>query len=118
LQRTCEIWAFAFSFAWRYFLLNQKWTYPKKQGGMTPAAVSARKSELAGAAAAQYCLFVGFGLKCGMFNGGFACWQAVPAAAAAAAAAVSARKSELAGAATALFCLLIVTNRCGFTFGM
>ncbi|WIA38180.1 hypothetical protein OEZ86_001530 [Tetradesmus obliquus] len=46
-QRTCEIWAFAFSFAWRYFLLNQKWTYPKKQGGMTPAAVSARKSELA-----------------------------------------------------------------------
>jgi hypothetical protein len=49
LQRTCEIWAFAFSFAWRYFLLNQKWTYPKKQGGMTPAAVSSRKSELAGA---------------------------------------------------------------------
>jgi hypothetical protein len=54
LQRTCEIWAFAFSFAWRYFLLNQKWTYPKKQGGMTPAAVSARKSELAGAAAALF----------------------------------------------------------------
>jgi hypothetical protein len=48
LQRTCEIWAFAFSFAWKYFLLNQKWTYPKKQGGMTPAAVSDRKKELAG----------------------------------------------------------------------
>jgi hypothetical protein len=48
LQRTCEIWAFAFSFAWKYFLLNQKWTYPKKQGGMTPQAVSDRKKELAG----------------------------------------------------------------------
>jgi hypothetical protein len=47
-QRTCEIWAFAISFAWRYFLLNQKWTYPKKAGGMTPEAVSARKKELAG----------------------------------------------------------------------
>jgi len=47
LQRTCEIWGFAFSFAWRYFLLNQKWTYPKKAGGMTPEAVSARKRELA-----------------------------------------------------------------------
>lgn len=48
-QRTCEIWAFAFSFAWRYFLVNQKWTYKKKEGGMTPAAVSKRKQELAGA---------------------------------------------------------------------
>lgn len=48
VQRTCEIWAFAFSFGWRYFLLNQKWTYPKKQGGMTPPAVSERKKELAG----------------------------------------------------------------------
>lgn len=47
LQRTCEIWAFAFTFAWRYFLLGQKWTYPKKAGGMTPEAVSARKRELA-----------------------------------------------------------------------
>eukprot|EP00879_Flechtneria_rotunda_P032356 GHRR01035548.1.p1 GENE.GHRR01035548.1~~GHRR01035548.1.p1 ORF type:complete len:620 (+),score=233.11 GHRR01035548.1:197-2056(+) len=46
-QRTCEIWAFAFTFAWRYFLLNQKWTYPKSKGGMTPAAVSARKTQLA-----------------------------------------------------------------------
>lgn len=50
VQRTCEIWAFAFSFGWRYLLLNQKWTYPKKQGGMTPPAVSERKKELAGGA--------------------------------------------------------------------
>lgn len=44
-QRTCEIWTFAFTFAWKYFLLNQKWTYPKE--GMTPVNISARKSELA-----------------------------------------------------------------------
>lgn len=48
LQRTCEIWAFALSFAWKYFLLGRKWTYKKKEGGMTPAAVSQRKKELAG----------------------------------------------------------------------
>lgn len=48
IQRTCEIWAFALSFAWKYFLLNKKWTYPKKQGGMTTQAVTERKKELAG----------------------------------------------------------------------
>jgi hypothetical protein len=32
-------------FAWRYLLLNQKWTYGKE--GMTKEAVSARKSEVA-----------------------------------------------------------------------
>lgn len=46
-QRTCEIWAFALSFAWKYFLLGRKWTYKKKEGGMSPAAVSQRKKELA-----------------------------------------------------------------------
>lgn len=46
-QRTCEIWTFAVTFAWRYFLLGRKWTYPKRDGGMTPEAVSARKRELA-----------------------------------------------------------------------
>lgn len=44
-QRSMEIWGFAFQFAWRYFLLGQKWTYGKV--GMTPEAVSARKKELA-----------------------------------------------------------------------
>jgi hypothetical protein len=53
LQRTCEIWAFALSFAWKYFLLNQKWTYKKKEGGMNPQAVSARKKELAGKGCSQ-----------------------------------------------------------------
>jgi hypothetical protein len=53
LQRTCEIWAFALSFAWKYFLLNQKWTYKKKEGGMIPQAISARKKELAGTRCSQ-----------------------------------------------------------------
>lgn len=44
-QRTFEIWAFAIQFAWKYVLLGQKWTYGKE--GMTPPAVSARKSSLA-----------------------------------------------------------------------
>ncbi|GLC36873.1 hypothetical protein PLESTB_000183500 [Pleodorina starrii] len=44
-QRTFEIWSFAFQFAWRYVLLNQKFTYGKE--GMTKEAVSARKKELA-----------------------------------------------------------------------
>ncbi|EFJ49735.1 hypothetical protein VOLCADRAFT_104180 [Volvox carteri f. nagariensis] len=44
-QRTFEIWSFAFQFAWRYVLLNQKFTYGKE--GMVPEAVSARKKELA-----------------------------------------------------------------------
>jgi hypothetical protein len=44
-QRTFEIWSFAIQFAWRYALLNQKFTYGKE--GMTKDAVSARKKELA-----------------------------------------------------------------------
>ena len=44
-QRTFQIWSFAFQFAWRYLLLNQKFTYGKE--GMTKEAVSARKKELA-----------------------------------------------------------------------
>ncbi len=44
-QRTCQIWGFAIQFAFKYFLINQKWTYGKE--GMTPAAVSSKKSELA-----------------------------------------------------------------------
>mmetsp|Transcript_29730 Transcript_29730/g.65790 ORF Transcript_29730/g.65790 Transcript_29730/m.65790 type:complete len:842 (-) Transcript_29730:440-2965(-) len=44
-QRTFEIWSFAIQFAFKYFLLNQKWTYGKE--GMTAEAVSARKKELA-----------------------------------------------------------------------
>lgn len=46
-QRTFEIWSFAITFFFKLWLLNQKWTYKKKNGGMTDAAVSARKSELA-----------------------------------------------------------------------
>jgi hypothetical protein len=44
-QRTLQIWTFAIQFAFKYLLLNQKWTYGK--GGMTAAAVSAKKSSLA-----------------------------------------------------------------------
>jgi hypothetical protein len=47
LQRTLSIWKFAISFAIKYFLLGQKWSYDKKAGGMTPEAISARKAELA-----------------------------------------------------------------------
>jgi len=46
LRRTLEIWTFAVQFAWRYILINKKWTY-KNPGGMTPEAVSARKKEVA-----------------------------------------------------------------------
>lgn len=46
-QRTCEIWSFAFSFAWKYLLVNQAWTYKGGKKGMTPEAISARKKELA-----------------------------------------------------------------------
>ncbi|GFH23631.1 ABC1 domain-containing protein, partial [Haematococcus lacustris] len=44
-HRTLQIWTFAIQFGFKYFLLNQKWTYGK--AGMTKEAVSARKSELA-----------------------------------------------------------------------
>ena len=42
-QRTLEIWGFAIQFGFKYFLLNQKWTYKKEEGGMSKEAVSARK---------------------------------------------------------------------------
>mmetsp|Transcript_28522 Transcript_28522/g.80465 ORF Transcript_28522/g.80465 Transcript_28522/m.80465 type:complete len:788 (-) Transcript_28522:52-2415(-) len=45
LQRTLQIWSFAIKFAFKYVLLGKKFTYGKE--GMTPAALSARKSELA-----------------------------------------------------------------------
>jgi hypothetical protein len=44
-QRTLQIWGFAIQFAFKYFLLGKKWTYGK--AGMTPEAVSAKKSVLA-----------------------------------------------------------------------
>ena len=44
-QRSLEIWGFAFQFAFKYFLLGQKWSYGKQ--GMVPEAVSSRKKELA-----------------------------------------------------------------------
>lgn len=47
-QRTWQIWTFAIAFAWRYWLLGRKWSYPKKsKGGMSEEAVAARKRELA-----------------------------------------------------------------------
>lgn len=46
-QRSMEIWGFALQFAIKYFLLGQKWSYNKKEGGMTPETISARKKELA-----------------------------------------------------------------------
>lgn len=46
-QRTWEIWSFAFSFFFRLWLVNQKWTYSKKSGGMTDATIASRKKELA-----------------------------------------------------------------------
>ena len=47
LQRTLSIWKFAITFAIKYFLLGQKWSYDKKTGGMTTEAISGRKAELA-----------------------------------------------------------------------
>jgi hypothetical protein len=46
-QRTFAIWAFAFAFAWRYFLLGKAWSYKGGRKGMTSDAVSRRKRELA-----------------------------------------------------------------------
>jgi hypothetical protein len=40
-QRTLEIWGFAIQFAFKYFLLGQKWTYGKQ--GMEKEPMSARK---------------------------------------------------------------------------
>lgn len=45
LQRTWEIWSFAFSFFFKLWLVNQKWAYGKS--GMTQAAVKSRKEALA-----------------------------------------------------------------------
>jgi hypothetical protein len=36
LQRTLEIWTFAIQFAWRYILINKKWSYKNKE--MTPVS--------------------------------------------------------------------------------
>lgn len=44
-QRTWEIWSFAFTFFFKLWLVNQKWTYKKE--GMTEEAVKSRKRELA-----------------------------------------------------------------------
>jgi len=45
LQRSIQIWSFAFFFAIRYLLSTRKFTYGKK--GMTPERVSERKTKLA-----------------------------------------------------------------------
>jgi predicted unusual protein kinase regulating ubiquinone biosynthesis (AarF/ABC1/UbiB family) len=45
IQRTLEIWTFAIQLFFKLWLVNQKWTYGKQ--GMTEAAVSAKKTELA-----------------------------------------------------------------------
>lgn len=45
LQRTLEIWKFAFTFLFKNWLLGRKWSYGKE--GMTPERISARKTELA-----------------------------------------------------------------------
>ena len=47
LQRSFEIWRFIFSFFIKRWLLNQKWTYSKKEGGMTDDAKLARTKQLA-----------------------------------------------------------------------
>jgi predicted unusual protein kinase regulating ubiquinone biosynthesis (AarF/ABC1/UbiB family) len=44
LQRTWEIWSFAFVFFVKLWLVNQRWSY---KGGMNDERISARKSELA-----------------------------------------------------------------------
>lgn len=46
LQRSVEIWSFAASFFWKYFLVGRAWTYGGRKK-MTDAAVSARKTALA-----------------------------------------------------------------------
>ncbi|KAF5832281.1 ABC transporter-like protein [Dunaliella salina] len=38
LRRTMEIWTFVVQFAWRYILINKKWSY-KNPEGMTPGLV-------------------------------------------------------------------------------
>ncbi len=45
LQRTWQIWSFAFAFALRYFALKMRITYGRK--GMTPARVVERRQKLA-----------------------------------------------------------------------
>jgi len=47
LQRSLMIWTFVFKFFVKRALVNKKWTYSKRQGGMTEEAVKARKAELA-----------------------------------------------------------------------
>lgn len=43
-QRTWEIWSFAFTFFFKLWLVNQRWSY---RGGATDERVAARKAELA-----------------------------------------------------------------------
>lgn len=45
LQRTWQIWSFAFVFFVKYWLVGRKWAYGK--GGMTEARITERKSTLA-----------------------------------------------------------------------
>ncbi|KAI7835637.1 hypothetical protein COHA_010468 [Chlorella ohadii] len=44
-QRTWDIWRFGLTFFFKLWAVNQKWSYPK--GGMSEAAVSAKRAELA-----------------------------------------------------------------------
>lgn len=46
-QRTWEIWTFAATFFFKLWLVNQKFSYKKSEGGMTDKAMSAKKSALA-----------------------------------------------------------------------
>lgn len=46
-RRTLQIYAFALTFAFRYWRLGKAGTYSKMPGGMTPENVSAKKAELA-----------------------------------------------------------------------
>jgi hypothetical protein len=46
-RRTLQIYAFALTFAFRYWRLGKASTYRKMTGGMTPENVSAKKAELA-----------------------------------------------------------------------
>lgn len=47
LRRTFQIYAFAISFAIRYWWLGKKSTYRKMPGGMSKENISAKKRELA-----------------------------------------------------------------------
>lgn len=46
-QRTLQIYAFALTFAFRYWRLSKPGTYKKMEGGMSEANISVKKAELA-----------------------------------------------------------------------